>query len=84
MNQELDFGSIEWVRPQALGRRVTMTVHRPNANVASCRLLASRQVAYDYDFTIAHYNVSLGHTIYELAKQHLVRWAFTGVKRSAY
>jgi hypothetical protein len=31
------------------------------------------QVAYDYDFTIAHYNVSLGHTIYELAKQHLVR-----------
>ena len=72
MNQELDFGSIEWVRPQALGRRA-MTVHRPNLSMASCRLLASRQVAYDYDFTIAHYNVSLGHTIYELAKQHLVR-----------
>ena len=31
------------------------------------------QVAYDFDFTIAHYNDSLGFTIYELAKQHLVR-----------
>lgn len=31
------------------------------------------QVAYDFDFTIAHYNDCLGYTIYELAKQHLVR-----------
>ena len=70
----------------ASAQRTTMTVHHPNASAVSrapapC---ASRQVAYDYDFTIAHYNVSLGHTIYELAKQHLVRWAFTGVKWSAY
>ena len=36
-------------------------------------VVAVVQVAYDYDFTIAHYNVSLGHTIYELAKEHLVR-----------
>ena len=42
------------------------------------------QVAYDYDFTIAHYNVSLGHTIYELAKQHLVRRASAGVTRRAH
>ena len=36
-------------------------------------LRARAQVAYDFDFTIAHYNDSLGFTIYELAKQHLVR-----------
>jgi hypothetical protein len=37
-------------------------------------LAPAPQVAYDFDFTIAHYNDSLGFTIYELAKQHLVRF----------
>ena len=75
VNQELDFGSIEWVRRSALrfydGDSCTTLTRARSFMPPAPR--ASLQVAYDYDFTIAHYNVSLGHTIYELAKQHLAR-----------
>ena len=50
------------------------------ACIARCALTAvSRrhlQVGFDYDFTIASYKTEvMGHTIYDLAKEHLVRAA---------
>ena len=75
MNQELDFGSIEWVRRFARTRAAARRQGQHSALTSSRPPRAALQVAYDFDFTIAHYNDSLGHTIYQLAKQHLVRLA---------